>query len=95
MTLVPLHCTVLASFCALRCTAHVAHASCHPLTPSLPLPPLAGRFLNLEPVMYNTETNQWSAKGSLAQAIKPRLYHSSAILLPSCQVMASGSDVSS
>ncbi len=45
--------------------------------------------------MYNTETNQWSAKGSLAQAIKPRLYHSSAILLPSCQVMASGSDVSS
>lgn len=57
-------------------------------------PPSAGQFLNREPVIYNTETFQWSAKGSLAKAIKPRLYHSSAILLPNCQVMASGSDVS-
>lgn len=55
---------------------------------------IAGRFLNREPVIYNTETFQWSAPGSLAMAIKPRLYHSSAVLLPNCQVMASGSDVS-
>ncbi len=40
MTLVPLHCTVLASFCALRCSAHVAQASRHPLTPAYPCRPL-------------------------------------------------------
>lgn len=46
---------------------------------SLPLtPPLTGAF---------------TERDSLAKAVRPRLYHSSAVLLPSCQVMVSGSDV--
>ena len=45
----------------------------------LPAPPPAGAF---------------SRRDSLARAVRPRLYHSSAVLLPSCQVMVSGSDVS-
>ncbi|KAL4854334.1 Aldehyde oxidase GLOX1 [Chlorella vulgaris] len=36
----------------------------------------------------------WSRKGSLAQMRgRPRMYHSNAVLLPSCKVMLAGSDV--
>lgn len=35
----------------------------------------------------------FTERDSLAKAVRPRLYHSSAVLLPSCQVMVSGSDV--
>lgn len=52
-----------------------------------------GNWEHLEPVIYDPVTSQWSKKGSLALAAHPRLYHSSALLLPSCQVMVAGSDV--
>lgn len=58
---------------------HHADIICH--GPSLTLPP-ADPF-----------TKRWSQKGSLASMVRPRLYHSSAVLLPNCQVMVGGSDV--
>ncbi|TPX49370.1 hypothetical protein SeLEV6574_g01526 [Synchytrium endobioticum] len=39
--------------------------------------------------LYNPRTRQWSV---LASATIPRLYHSSALLLPDCRVLTAGSD---
>ncbi len=63
------------------CAAELRLAPGHPphrLTCPLLLPSLTGAF---------------TERDSLAKAVRPRLYHSSAVLLPSCQVMVSGSDV--
>lgn len=38
-------------------------------------------------------TGSWSARGSLAEMARPRMYHSVALLLPDCRVMVAGSDV--
>ncbi|NEQ53417.1 MAG: DUF1929 domain-containing protein, partial [Leptolyngbya sp. SIO3F4] len=43
----------------------------------------------LEPELYNPTTNQWT---KLASMHVPRLYHAAAILLPSGEVMTSGTD---
>ena len=43
-----------------------------------------------EPALYDPDTERWSAAGSLAPAVRPRGYHSTAILLPSCEVMVGG-----
>jgi hypothetical protein len=43
----------------------------------------------LEPELYNPTTNQWTP---LAAMHVPRLYHAAAILLPSGEVMTSGTD---
>ncbi|PSC67206.1 kelch motif family [Micractinium conductrix] len=52
-----------------------------------------GRRFNYEPSLFDPVTRTWSKAGSVAPMKRPRLYHSSAILLPSCQVMTGGSDV--
>jgi hypothetical protein len=46
-----------------------------------------------EPTIFDPASGQWSARGSLAQAGRPRGYHSFATLLADCSVMISGSDV--
>ncbi|PSC67212.1 kelch motif family isoform A [Micractinium conductrix] len=46
-----------------------------------------------EPIIYDPVTEKWSRRGTLALAMRPRLYHSTATLLPNCQVMVAGSDV--
>lgn len=43
----------------------------------------------MEPELYNPDTNQWT---KLAAMHVPRLYHAAAILLPSGEVMTSGTD---
>ncbi|PSC68470.1 kelch domain-containing [Micractinium conductrix] len=48
---------------------------------------------NYEPVIFDPVRKAWSRPGNLAQQRSLRLYHSSAILLPSCKVMIAGSDV--
>jgi hypothetical protein len=52
-----------------------------------------GVFEHRAPIIYDPKTGAFSERDSLAKAVRPRLYHSSAVLLPSCQVMVSGSDV--
>ncbi|KAI7836014.1 hypothetical protein COHA_010098 [Chlorella ohadii] len=52
-----------------------------------------GRFEHRAPIIYDPKTGAFTERDSLAKAVRPRLYHSSAVLLPSCQVMVSGSDV--
>lgn len=46
-----------------------------------------------EPVIFDPATRSWSARGSLAEMARPRMYHSVALLLPDCRVMVAGSDV--
>ncbi|KAI3437758.1 hypothetical protein D9Q98_000206 [Chlorella vulgaris] len=46
-----------------------------------------------EPTIFDPATGQWSEKGTLATMLRPRLYHSVAVLLPDCTVMMAGSDV--
>ena len=41
-----------------------------------------------EPTIFNPETNEWSAKGSMDEPMRPRLYHSVHLLLPDCRVSA-------
>ena len=50
------------------------------------LPPTAARAQ----VIYNPATREWSKKGSLSWAMRPRLYHSTTLLTPDCTVMTSG-----
>lgn len=38
-------------------------------------------------VIYNPLNGKWSKKGSLGEMMQMRLYHSTAVLLPSCKVM--------
>lgn len=49
----------------------------------------AARTPVMEAELYNPETNKWT---SLASMHVPRLYHAAAILLPSGEVMTSGTD---
>lgn len=46
-----------------------------------------------EPTIFDPATGKWTEKGSLSEAMRPRLYHSVAVLLPDCTVLTSGSDV--
>ncbi|PSC76751.1 kelch domain-containing [Micractinium conductrix] len=48
----------------------------------------------LEPTIYDPTTGRWSAQGSLAKSVRPRLYHSITMLMHDCRVLTSGSDVS-
>lgn len=41
----------------------------------------------------SARAGKWSKKGSLAEMARPRLYHSTALLLPDCRVWIGGSDV--
>lgn len=42
---------------------------------------------HLQAVIYNPLNGKWSKKGSLGEMMQMRLYHSTAVLLPSCKVM--------
>lgn len=39
-----------------------------------------------EPTLFDPVTRKWSEKGSLEEMMRPRLYHSTAVLLPTCEV---------
>lgn len=41
-----------------------------------------------EPTIFDPATGQWSEKGTLATMLRPRLYHSVAVLLPDCTASA-------
>lgn len=43
-----------------------------------------------EPTIFDPVTRKWSEKGSLAEMQRPRLYHSTTVLLPTCQVPREG-----
>ena len=88
-----------AVYCSRPYGLRYARCTCAPDPACLPACPRPRRctkkcskasIFAFEPAIYDPLTNQWSAKGSLAQAMRPRGYHATAILLPTCQVWSRG-----
>lgn len=77
---------VWVSSCWLLGVGSAVYAAPAQLPPRCPTP--TARALAPPP-----RAGQWSAPGSLAEAQRPRLYHSVALLLPDCTVLTGGSDV--
>lgn len=76
----------------LACAARRAGAGCACVLARALLPGHRGKHRpRPHPLLL---AGKWSAAGSLAEAQRPRLYHSIALLLPDCTVLTGGSDVS-